>query len=74
MVVCRHPPHSRRSDHGGLQDQGNRLRDGHEVPFHLLVGHRQRLPMLQLIQEQGQDAPTAAQDIAEPHRNEPGIK
>ena len=55
--------------HGaGLQHEADRLRDGHEVPGHVLAGDRHRPPVEDLAKERRHDAAAAPQHVAEPHR------
>ncbi len=58
------------ADGPGLQHQLHRLRDGHEIAAHLRVGNRERTALADLPEEGRHHAPTAAQHVAEPHRDE----
>ena len=52
----------------GLEHQVHGLRDGHEVPRHVRMGHRDRAAALDLSLEERHDAAAAAEHVAEAHR------
>jgi len=60
------------SQNGRLQNQRNRLRNRHEIALHFPVRHGQRPAVLELLQEERQDAAPAAQHVPKAHGHEFG--
>ena len=59
-------------DRTGLDDELHGLGDRHEEPGHLRVGHRHRAAPGDLAPEDRDHGARRAEDVAEPHRHEPG--